>query len=291
MIPSALPPKGWESHARAVAVEALNHHGLRAPIYRERILSTGVFLTEEVALKVYPPSVKLRTLVATNKVAKRLARNGAPVLTPLYKPRVHQGAVVALYPLGEPYRGSEYDRGVALRRLHDAATPRVLEGERTPRWSPLSRVDGAVSAYLRAGGSPQVGGAVLVQRLRLLTQLEHSCPSLPPAIIHCDTSVANMVTHQGTHVFIDLDLLASGPREYDLAPTALAHERGEMAPSEYAAFTAGYGLDPSPLPMIPLLRVIIELGTLAFVLWSEAQAGSDLSFAPQMVEQYLQVPF
>lgn len=68
---------------------------------------------------------------------------------------------------------------------------------------------------------------------------------LEPGIIHGDANVGNVLLDRtGQPVLIDLDSMATGPREWDLIQTALFYDRlGWHTAEEYAAFVGAYGHD------------------------------------------------
>jgi fructosamine-3-kinase len=68
---------------------------------------------------------------------------------------------------------------------------------------------------------------------------------LPPGLIHGDSWVGSApLDGQGRAVLTDLEGFAVGPREWDLALTALSFDRyGWHTQSEYDAFVHAYGFD------------------------------------------------
>jgi len=68
---------------------------------------------------------------------------------------------------------------------------------------------------------------------------------LEPGIIHGDANVGNvLLDREGKAILIDLDSMATGPREWDLIQTALFYDRlGWHTAEEYAAFVRAYGHD------------------------------------------------
>lgn len=68
---------------------------------------------------------------------------------------------------------------------------------------------------------------------------------LDPGIIHGDANVGNvLLDRDGEAILIDLDSMATGPREWDLIQTALFYDRlGWHTAEEYAAFVRAYDHD------------------------------------------------
>ncbi|MER7457306.1 phosphotransferase [Micromonospora sp. NPDC126480] len=65
-----------------------------------------------------------------------------------------------------------------------------------------------------------------------------------------------LVTADGRKVFVDLEAVCIGPREWDLTLTALYHECGWFSVEEYADFVQAYGPDVRCSPSWPVLRLI-----------------------------------
>jgi aminoglycoside phosphotransferase len=84
---------------------------------------------------------------------------------------------------------------------------------------------------------------------------------LPAGLVHGDANIGNIIRRaDGVAVLIDLDGVASGPREWDLVLTAMYYERfGWHTAQEYAEFVEGYGFDIMSWPGYPVLRATREL--------------------------------
>ena len=69
--------------------------------------------------------------------------------------------------------------------------------------------------------------------------------ALPPGVIHGDASIGNVLRDSHGHpVVIDLDGFATGPREWDLALTAIYYDSfGWHTREEYQDFVRVYGFD------------------------------------------------
>ena len=101
-------------------------------------------------------------------------------------------------------------------------------------------------------------------------------PQVRPAagVIHGDASVGNVLrdTH-GTPVLIDLDGFAIGPREWDLALTAIYYDSfGWHTREEYEDFARVYGFDIMQWPGYPVMRSVREFLMVTWVIQKAAES-------------------
>lgn len=95
---------------------------------------------------------------------------------------------------------------------------------------------------------------------------------LPRGPIHGDAHVGNLMVSDSQAFLIDLETFAVGPREWDLVPTAVQHERFGLSRDAYRAFASAYGFDVRSWSGYAILRRIREL---AITAWVGARAGQD----------------
>jgi aminoglycoside phosphotransferase (APT) family kinase protein len=83
---------------------------------------------------------------------------------------------------------------------------------------------------------------------------------LRPGVIHGDAGIGNVLhDSEGRPVVIDLDGFAIGPREWDLALTAVYYDSfGWHTRQEYEAFVDVYGFDIMQWPGYPVMRAVRE---------------------------------
>jgi aminoglycoside phosphotransferase (APT) family kinase protein len=95
---------------------------------------------------------------------------------------------------------------------------------------------------------------------------------LPQGVIHGDANVGNVLhDYHGNAVVIDLDGLAIGPREWDLALTAIYYDSfGWHTREEYETFAHVYGFDIMQWPGYPTMRAVREF---LMVTWVIQKAG------------------
>jgi aminoglycoside phosphotransferase (APT) family kinase protein len=96
--------------------------------------------------------------------------------------------------------------------------------------------------------------------------------ALPQGIIHGDASIGNVLhDRHGNPVVIDLDGFATGPREWDLALTAIYYDSfGWHTREEYETFVRVYGFDIRQWPGYPVMRSVREF---LMVTWVIQKAG------------------
>jgi aminoglycoside phosphotransferase (APT) family kinase protein len=117
-----------------------------------------------------------------------------------------------------------------------------------------------------------------------LTQMRESYQKLnfvlPQGVIHGDANVGNVLhDFNGSPVVIDLDGFAVGPREWDLALTAIYYDSfGWHTREEYEAFVRVYGFDIMKWSGYPVMRAVREF---LMVPWVAQQAGESPRLAAE----------
>jgi Ser/Thr protein kinase RdoA (MazF antagonist) len=91
---------------------------------------------------------------------------------------------------------------------------------------------------------------------------------LPQGVIHGDANIGNvLLDRNGNPVVIDLDGFAVGPREWDLALTAIYYDSfGWHTRDEYETFVRVYGFDIMQWPGYPTMRAIREFLMVTWVI-------------------------
>ena len=99
--------------------------------------------------------------------------------------------------------------------------------------------------------------------------------TLPPGVIHGDANVGNVLRDRhGTPVVIDLDGFAIGPREWDLALTAIYYDSfGWHTREEYEDFIRVYGFDIMQWPGYPVMRAVREFLMVTWVIQKAAESA------------------
>jgi aminoglycoside phosphotransferase (APT) family kinase protein len=93
---------------------------------------------------------------------------------------------------------------------------------------------------------------------------------LPQGVIHGDANVGNVLRDgEGNPVVIDLDGFAIGPREWDLALTAIYYDSFRWhTRDEYETFAQVYGFDIMQWPGYPTMRAVREFLMVTWVIQS-----------------------
>jgi Ser/Thr protein kinase RdoA (MazF antagonist) len=91
---------------------------------------------------------------------------------------------------------------------------------------------------------------------------------LPGGVIHGDAGIGNVLhDNQGKPVVIDLDGFAIGPREWDVALTAIYYDSfGWHTREEYETFVSIYGFDIRQWSGYPIMRATRELLMVTWVI-------------------------
>ena len=163
--------------------------------------------------------------------------------------------------------GSEYAtvREVAevLVRLHALAAPESLQ---LPALSPFQAAAHRVETNDWLSLDDRAFLAAELAELRdRYAELEFV---LPHGVIHGDASIGNVLRdYQGKPVVIDLDGFAIGPREWDLALTAVYYDSfGWHTREEYETFVRVYGFDIMTWPGYPVMREVREFLMVSWVI-------------------------
>ena len=109
--------------------------------------------------------------------------------------------------------------------------------------------------------------------------------ALPPGVIHGDANVGNVqVDYHGNPVVIDLDSFAVGPREWDLALTAIYYDSfGWHTREEYGDFVRVYGFDIMAWPGYPAMRAVREFLMVTWVIQKAAESGQAAAEAAKRI--------
>jgi Ser/Thr protein kinase RdoA (MazF antagonist) len=175
--------------------------------------------------------------------------------------------------------GSVTDLAHLLLRLHALSPPPALD---IPPLSPFAKADNRIKASRRITPDDR---SFLIDRLG---QLQESYSSLsfplPQGLIHGDASIGNVLRDKnGTPLLIDLDNFAIGPREWDLALTAVYYDSfGWHTREEYEAFVAAYGFDIMQWPGYNVMRDIREL---LMVAWLSQKADESDMLAEELANR------
>ncbi|MEV5705658.1 aminoglycoside phosphotransferase family protein [Actinoallomurus sp. NPDC052274] len=213
-------------------------------------------------------------------VARWLEGQGYPAVRalPIDQPVIVDGRVVTFWDLisdKESY-GSTAEVASLLAWLHRLEPPSSL---RLPPLQPFARAELRIDGdgWLSSEDRDFLRGRLGELRTRY-AELEFA---LAPGVIHGDASVGNVIHDDaGNPILIDLDGFAIGPREWDLALTAIYHDSfGWHTRDEYEVFVKTYGFDVMEWPGYPVLRDVREF---LMVTWLSQKASDDEKIAAEV---------
>jgi aminoglycoside phosphotransferase (APT) family kinase protein len=166
-----------------------------------------------------------------------------------------------------------------LAELHRLEAPAYLH---LPALAPFESAARRIAANLWLSATDRI---FLAEQLAVLEDrysfLEFA---LTPGVIHGDANIGNVLRDKdGNPVVIDLDGFAIGPREWDLALTAVYYDSfGWHTPEEYETFVRVYGFDIRQWPGYPTMRAVREF---LMVTWIIQGAEEDDRTAAEAVKR------
>lgn len=250
-----IPPELELALTEICASVGLNPRGARLI----RFINNGVFLLRDdpvIVRVVLSPSFAHRARIAV-EAAHWLAMHGVPAVRLL--PGVEQPVTVGPHcatlwqfvPEDGPSPGSG-DLGTLLRQMH--AQPL---SESFPDWRPMADI------RRRLGDAVDIDPAdhrFLQERCDYLEeQLERLEFPLPPAVIHADAHLGNVIAGPDGPLLCDLDSLCIGQPEWDLTPIAVGSLRMGNPASWHEELAEAYGFDITSWEGFAILRELREL--------------------------------
>ncbi len=162
-----------------------------------------------------------------------------------------------------------------LARLHRLPTPETLH---LPELAPFDNAARRIKSnqWLRPADRE-----FLIEQLAILQEQYAGLKFvLPQSVIHGDANVGNVLRDsQGDPVVIDLDGIAIGPREWDVALTAIYYDSFSWHNrEEYETFVRVYGFDIMQWPGYPVMRAVREF---LMVTWVIQKAGESQHIAAE----------
>jgi len=250
---------------RACAIAGLDADGARLL----RIGSNAVYrLKAPVIARVSRPGADAGHVRRTVAVARWLESVGYPAVrvVDVGQPVVIAGQAVTFWEAvsddGDQY-ASVAEVGDVLRRLHMLTAPADLH---LPELAPFANAPKRIEANTWLTPDDRAFLITMLAQMRAAyAELEFT---LPPGIIHGDASIGNVLRDRdGRPVVIDLDGFAVGPREWDLALTAIyADSFGWHTREEYQDFARVYGYDIMTWPGYPVMRAVREFLMVTWVI-------------------------
>jgi Ser/Thr protein kinase RdoA (MazF antagonist) len=250
---------------RASAIAGIDADGARLL----RVGSNTVYrLQAPVIARISRPGADPGHVRRTVAVARWLESAGYPAvrLADVHQPVVIDGQVVTFWQAvsddSDQY-ASVAEVAEVLLRLHQLTAPADLH---LPELAPFANAPRRIESNTWLTPDDRAFLiAMLAQMRAAYAELEFT---LPPGVIHGDASIGNVLRDSDGHpVVIDLDGFAVGPREWDLALTAIYYDSfGWHTGEEYQDFVRVYGYDIMTWPGYAVMRAVREFLMVTWVI-------------------------
>ena len=250
---------------RACAVAGIDADGARLL----RVGSNTVYrLKAPIIARVSRPGADAGQIRRTVAVARWLESVGYPAVrvAEADQPVVIDGHVVTFWQAvsddGDQY-ASVAEVAEVLLRLHTLTAPADLH---LPELAPFANAPTRIEANTWL--NPDDRAFLITTLARMRAAYDGLEFTLPTGVIHGDASIGNVLRDtNGNPVVIDLDGFAIGPREWDLALTAIYYDSfGWHARGEYQDFVRVYGYDIMAWPGYPVMRAVREFLMVTWVI-------------------------
>jgi aminoglycoside phosphotransferase (APT) family kinase protein len=157
-------------------------------------------------------------------------------------------------------RPTTRDLAILLRRLHQLPKPAFD----LPAWAPLDDVARRIADAEELADDDRE--FLSDRRAALAEQLAALEYPLPPAVVHGDAHLGNLIPGPDGPVLCDFDSTSFGPPEWDLAPVLVAQHRFGGSVRESRTLLRAYGFDVTQWPGFEVLRQVRELKLVTSVL-------------------------
>jgi Ser/Thr protein kinase RdoA (MazF antagonist) len=250
---------------RACAITGLDAHGARLL----RVGSNAVYrLKAPIIARVSRPGADADQVRRTVAVARWLQSVGYPAVRVVMaeQPVVIDGQAVTFW-VAVSDDGDQFatvaEVADVLRRLHALTAPADLH---LPELAPFANAPRRIEANTWLTPEDRAFLTTMLAQMRAAyTGLDFT---LPPGVIHGDASIGNVLRDSHGHpVVIDLDGFSVGPREWDVALTAIYYDSfGWHTPEEYQDFVRVYGYDIMTWPGYPVMQAVREFLMVTWVI-------------------------
>jgi hypothetical protein len=249
-----------ESAVRALALscEDAGLDGADARLVRMGENAIYALPRENVVARIARSVVLIDRVQRELNLGNWLAALGYPAVRPAdmgKQPIEVEGRLVTFWDLVPHVDGeaSPADLGILLREFHALPPPPFA----LPRFDPFSAVPQRLA---EPGDAPPQDVALLAERYRVLSAAYQATEFPTPfGLIHGDAHRGNVLMSPDGPLLSDFDVVAYGPREWDLTPTAFAVDRFGLPYEAYVSFAEAYGRDVREWPGFAVLGGIREI--------------------------------
>lgn len=226
-----------------------------------------------VVVRVARSADRMRRVEKELCVARWLAARNVPAVRvhdEVDQPLLVQGHPVTFWRTvtgGEPVP-THIDLARLLKAFHEArSSPCDLDDfdPLRPVHSRLNEADGV---------SPGDREFLQARCAELDNELPNLAFALPRGPIHGDAHTSNLLTDRGQVVLLDFEASATGPREWDLLPSAIGVERYGRPEEQYREFADIYGFDVRAWDGYPLLREVRELTMTTWIMQNIGESAA-----------------
>ena len=241
-----------------------------------RVGSNTVYrLKPPVIVRVSRPGADADQVRRTVAVARWLESVGYPAVraADVDQPVTVDGQLVTFWEAvsddGDQY-ASTAEVAEVLVKLHSLTAPDDLH---LPELAPFANARRRIETNTWL--NPEDRAFLITMMARMRATYDGLEFTLPPGVIHGDANVGNVLRDRhGNPVVIDLDGFAIGPREWDLALTAIYYDSfGWHTREEYEDFIRVYGFDIMQWPGYPVMRAVREFLMVTWVIQKAAESA------------------
>jgi Ser/Thr protein kinase RdoA (MazF antagonist) len=267
---------------RACTIAGIDADGARLL----RVGSNAVYrLKAPIIARVTRPGADPDHVRRTVAVARWLKSAGYPAVrvVDVEQPVVIDGQVVTFWEAvsddGDQY-ASVAEVAEVLLRLHQLTAPADLH---LPELAPFANAPKRIEANTWL--TPDDRAFLITMLAQMRAAYAGLKFPLPPGVIHGDASIGNVLRDRHGHpVVIDLDGFAVGPREWDLALTAIYYDSfGWHTREDYQDFIRVYGYDIMTWPGYPVMRAVREFLMVTWVIQKAPESGQAAAEAAKRI--------
>lgn len=247
------------SRAQEIAYDFADIFGMEKPLKLIRFGENAVFKTndEKKIIRVHRSNDKDKKIIKEVELAKELEKINFPS-NRLAKevgsqPVPLDGSYVTAWDFINESNNdiSWYDVGIRLKEFHQGVT--IFSGKNkylkkiTPQFNPFKRMHHWIGLMEDSVNISDKEKEILKKEYLELKSFFYKTNYMTTGIgypyMHGDFYVGNIINSVSGPIFIDFELFAEGPSQWDLVLIAASHKRFNLSDDDYLKFCKGYGYD------------------------------------------------